>query len=59
MSLTEGEELSSLSVEELEKLDETDIMKKFMGEHFQYSPTESQRALFREVLEWSRKEEEA
>lgn len=58
-SLTEGEELSALSVEQLQSLDETDIMEKFMGEHFQYSPTEEQRALFRAVLQWSQKEDEA
>lgn len=56
-SLVEGEALSALSVEELERLDETDIMVKFMGEHFQYTPTEEQMELFRQVLAWSREEE--
>lgn len=56
-SLVEGEELSALSVEELERLDEADIMEKFMGEHFQYTPTAEQMALFREVLAWSREED--
>lgn len=55
-SLTEGEELSALSVEELQRLDEMDIMEKFFGENFSYTPTDAQRELFREVLAWSREE---
>ena len=57
-SLTEGEELSALSVEELQRLDETDIMEKFFGENFSYTPTQAQRKLFQEVLAWSREEGE-
>ena len=56
--LTEGEEASALTVEQLQSLDETDIMEKFMVEHFDYSPTPEQLALFREVLRWSGEEEE-
>lgn len=55
-SISEGESLSALSVEQLQSLDETDIMEKFMAENFSYQPTEEQRDLFREVLEWSREE---
>lgn len=57
-SLTESGESSALTVEQLQKLDETDIMEKFMGEHFQYSPTPEQLALFRDVLAWSQEDEE-
>lgn len=55
-SLTENETLSVLSVEELQKMDEEDIMEKFMAENFSCVPSEEQRQLFREVLEWSREE---
>lgn len=53
MSLTEHGEGTALSMEGLQKMDETDIMLQFFGEHFQYNPTDSQLALFREVLAWS------
>lgn len=56
--LTEENSLSSLSLEELGQLDEMDIMEKFLGEHFDYSPGEAQLELFRDVLAWSREEEE-
>lgn len=56
MSITEGEELSALSVEELQTLDETDIMEKFMAENFAYNLTDEQKTLFQEVLQWSREE---
>ncbi len=56
--LTENEALSALSVEALEKMDENDIMEKFMAEAFQYTPTPEQKQLFRQVLEWSREEED-
>ena len=56
--LTEQESLSALSVEELQRMDETDIMEKFMAENFSYSPSEEQLTLFREVLQWSREEGE-
>ena len=55
-SLEESESLTALSVEELERMDETDIMLKFMAENFGYDPTEEQLALFREVLAWSQEE---
>lgn len=57
-SITEGGELTGLSVDQLKKMDETDIMEKFMAELFQYSPTPEQLALFRDVLAWSREEAE-
>ena len=56
MAISEGESVSALSVEELENLDETDIMEKFMAEMFAYNLTEDQKALFQEVLAWSREE---
>lgn len=57
--LTEEAGVSGLSLEELGSLDETDIMEKFLGEHFDYSPSEEQMELFRQVLAWSREEETA
>lgn len=57
-SLTQGEGLSSLSVEQLQSLDEMDIMEKFMAEHFSYSPTPEQRKLFEDVVQWSQEERE-
>ena len=56
MAIAEGESVSALSVEELQTMDETDIMEKFMAENFGYDLTEDQRALFAEVLAWSREE---
>lgn len=55
-SLTDGESMSALSVEELERMDEEAIMVKFLAENFQEDPTEGQLALFREVLAWSEEE---
>ena len=55
-SLTEEGQLSALSVEELERLNEEDIMIKFLAENFSTEPTEGQLQLFREVLQWSRQE---
>jgi hypothetical protein len=55
-SLSEEGQLSALSVEELETLNEEDIMMKFLAESFSAEPTENQLALFREVLAWSREE---
>jgi hypothetical protein len=55
-SLSEEGQLSALSVEELETLNEEDIMMKFLAESFTAEPTENQLALFREVLAWSREE---
>jgi len=57
-SIGENETLSALSVEELQNLDETDIMEKFLAENFSYEPTKEQYALFRSVLEWSREEDD-
>ena len=55
-SIQEGEGLSALSVEQLQSLDETDIMEKFMAENFNFQPSGEQRKLFQDVLEWSREE---
>lgn len=57
--ITENESLSALSVEQLQTMDETDIMEKFMAENFSYSPSPEQLQLFREVLSWSREEDDA
>lgn len=56
MGLGETQELSALTVEQLQTLSETDIMEKFLAENFDYSPTPEQQQLFREVLEWSSEE---
>lgn len=55
-SLSEEGQLSALSVEELESLNEEDIMIKFLAENFATEPTPEQLELFRDVLEWSREE---
>lgn len=57
-SLEENGELTAMSVEELQTMDELDIMKKFCAETFSYEPSEAQIALFEEVLAWSEKEAE-
>lgn len=57
-SLSQGGELTALSAEELETLDEKAIMVRFMEEHHQYTPSDEQMALFADVLEWSREEDE-
>ena len=58
MSVDREQEQSELTVEALQTLDETDIMEKFMAENFTYSPTDRQQNLFREVLQWSREEDD-
>jgi exonuclease SbcD len=58
MGIAETDTLSALSVEQLQTLKEDDIMEKFMAENFGYNPTEEQQALFREVLAWSREEDD-
>ena len=55
-SLSEEGELSALSVEELEVMNEEDIMIKFLAENFSAEPTAEQLDLFRDVLSWSREE---
>lgn len=55
--LTQVDELSALSVEALRRMNETDIMEKFMEENFGCAPTDSQQELFRQVLRWSGEEE--
>lgn len=57
-SLEEQGEFSALTVEEIQTMDELDIMKKFFAENFAYEPDEEQMNLFREVMEWSEKEDE-
>lgn len=57
-SIGENETLSALSVEQLQSLDETDIMEKFLAENFGYEPTKEQQDLFQSVLEWSREEDD-
>lgn len=56
--LTESDNLSALSVQQLQTMDESDIMEKFMAENFSYSPTPEQQELFRQVLDWSREEDD-
>ena len=58
MGIAETDTLSALSVEQLQTLKEDDIMEKFMAENFGYNPTEEQQALFRDVLAWSREEDD-
>ena len=55
-SLCDEGELSALSIEQLETMNEEDIMIKFLAENFSAEPTEAQLTLFREVLSWSREE---
>lgn len=55
--IVENEGLSALTVEELQRLEEGDIMEKFLGENFSYDPTPEQKELFRQVLAWSREED--
>ncbi len=55
---SETGELSSLSEEELEKLDECEIMKKFMEENYSYTPDERQIKLFKTAVDESLKEGE-
>lgn len=55
-SLEENGELTAISVEELQTMDELDIMKKFCAETFSYEPTEEQVAFFEKVLAWSEQE---
>lgn len=58
-SLEADGELTALSVEELEQLDEAAIMTKFMEENFQYQPTDDQMQMFREAMELAEREGEA
>lgn len=55
-SIGEGDTISALSVEELQSMDETGIMEKFLAENFSYQPTGEQMDLFRDVLAWSQEE---
>lgn len=57
-SFEDKEQLAVMSVEELQKMDEMDIMQKFCMETFSYEPTEEQNQLFREVLAWNEKEDD-
>ncbi len=49
-------ELTVLSVDDLQTLDERAIMVRFMEEHHGYTPNAEQLAWFDEVLAWSREE---
>lgn len=57
-SVTTDEECSSLSLEELETLDEMDIMRKFLAEVHSYIPTPEEEELFFRALEESEQEED-
>ena len=57
-SMDEQGDLILMTPEELQKLDEMDIMKKFFAENFGYEPTKEQIDLFQEVLELCEKEEQ-
>lgn len=56
MEMTEITAGASLSSEELDRLDEVDIMTKFLTDNFGTGPEERQLDLFREVLAWSQEE---
>lgn len=58
MGVAQTENLSSLTVEALQTLSEEDIMEKFMAELFDSGPTPDQQELFRQVLSWSREEDD-
>lgn len=58
MELTEITAGAGLSSEELDRLDEVDIMTKFLGDNFGIGPEQRQLDLFREVLAWSQEEGE-
>ena len=47
---------SALTVEELQTMNETDIMIKFMEESFSYTPNEDQLEIFRDALAKSEEE---
>jgi exonuclease SbcD len=49
---------SLLSMDSLQKMDETDIMLQFFGEHFSYVPNERQLKLFRDVLALSEEDDQ-
>ncbi len=55
-SLEESGTASSLTLEELDALDEIGIMEKFMEEICGYQPTEQQRSLFEEAVAQSQRE---
>jgi len=57
-SIDSDEGSSSLTVDELEQMDETDIMIKFMAESYQSEPSQEQIDLFRKVLEECQQEED-
>ena len=42
---------TSITIDELTKLDETDIMMRFLEEQYHYTPSEEQIALYKEVVE--------
>ena len=56
-SLGQEQTGSSLSIEELENLDDEDIMLKFLEENFGCAPDEEQKRLFRQAMEDYEKED--
>lgn len=57
-SFNSAGEASSVTVDELEKMDETSIMLRFMQEEHNFIPNESQIELFKSVLEQEEEEDE-
>ncbi len=56
-SLDQTEDAAALSAEALEKLDDMEIMERFMLENFQYQPNQRQRELFQDAMVHSREED--
>lgn len=50
---------AAITIDQLEKMDETDILMEFLKEECEdYEITDEQLALFKDVVEWSKKEDE-
>lgn len=56
-SISNGEEGSTLSLEALKTLDETEVLTRFLAETYGCSPSEEELTRFRRALEESEKEE--
>lgn len=54
--IEDDESFTALTVDELERMDEGDIMQKFLQEVCRYQPTEAQAAMFRDALATAEKE---
>ncbi len=50
MSAEDSGGQTTLTVEELETMSDEDVLRKFLAERFDYTPTEGQLALFREAM---------